>query len=321
MENLKQKILVRINGIGHAFSRELGCICLRCKTINFAMSVPSGRLERFDGWDDPPWRAHTSASILISDTEGQSTIKSHILIDIGAGVVDSLVSSKLKGLERIEGILISHWHPDHVLGLNQLCENLRRNAKRNRREFVKLSLFCTLKTYNYLQEMFSYELGKMLRFSEILPGIPFKVNCDSSVTFTPLEVAHGNVKGSVIYIADIDEKKIIFGWDIDVPEAERPLDKKKNIDVIRDNLSILEGADLLFMPANTWEATGTGHTSFILARQYIGEIKAKKTLLVHISGHEDGKGNPGYGWSDSDWASQVSKYGVGVARQGMLIKV
>ena len=101
MENLKQKIWVHINGIGHAFSREIGCLCLRCKTINFAMSVPSGRLEQFDGWDDPPWRAHTSASILISDTEGQSTIKSHILIDIGAGVVDSLVSSKLKGLERL----------------------------------------------------------------------------------------------------------------------------------------------------------------------------------------------------------------------------
>lgn len=321
MMNLKLKMWIRINGIGHAFSREIGCLCGRCQTINFPMAVPSGRLERFDGWDDPPLRAHTSASILISDTEDQSTVESHILIDIGAGVVDSLASSKLKGLERIEGILISHWHPDHVLGLNQLCESLKRNAKRTRSEFVKVPLFCTLKTYNYLQEKFSFELGEMLRFCEILSGVHFKVNCDSPITFTALEVAHGSVKGSVIYIAEIGEKKMVFGWDIDVPDAERPLDKKKNIDVIRDNPFILAGVNLLFMPANTWEATGTGHTSFLFARQYISEINAKKTLLVHLSGHEDGKGNPGYGWCDSEWASQVSKYGVGVARQGMLIEI
>ena len=37
---------------------------------------------------------------------------------------------------------------------------------------------------------------------------------------------------------------MVFCWDIDVPEAKRPLDGKRNIDVIRENLDLLFGADL-----------------------------------------------------------------------------
>lgn len=321
MNDLQPTIWIRINGIGHAFSREIGCDCGRCQTINFTMIPPPGTLKRFDGWDDPPWRAHTSVSIMIPDKEG--SVDSHILIDVGAGVVDSLVSSKLEGLERIKGILISHWHPDHVLGLNQLCESLKRSSEIKGIKFVKVPVYCTLKTYKHLRDKggFSYEFDHRLCFHEILPEVPFKIDTTPPVTITALEVAHGKVKGSVIYIADIGQKKVVFGWDIDVPDAERTSNGKKNAEVIRKNLHILKGTNLLLMPSNTWVATGTGHTSFLFARQYIGEIKAKKTLLVHLSGHEDGKGNIGYGWSDSDWASQVSKYGVGVARQGMLIEI
>ena len=75
------------------------------------------------------------------------------------------------------------------------------------------------------------------------------------------------------------------------------------------------------MAANTWEATGTGHTSFHTALDYIETIEAKKTLLVHLSGHEDGDGNMGYGWSDRDWESQTSTYKVGIAKQGMLLRL
>lgn len=326
-ENLQQKICIRINGIGHAFSREIGCDCERCQTIKFAMTKPTGKLEEFSGWDDPPCRAHTSASILIPDIEKPDEVKNHILIDVGSGVIDSLVSSKLKGLDRVRGVLISHWHPDHVLGLNQLCESLKRSAKRKGLNFTKIPVYCTLKTYDVLRDKYPYELKTALCFHEILPGVPFKVNETPPITFIALEVAHGKAEGSVIYMANIEKRKVVFGWDIDEPNAERPSDKKKNIDIIRDNLSILECPDLLLMSANTWKATGTGHTSFLNACEYIDVIKAEKTktFLVHLSGHEDGEGNQGYGWSDSEWASQVREqvreYEVSIARQGMLFEI
>lgn len=47
---------IRINGIGHAFCRQLGCACGRCRTINYAMSPPPQALAPFAGWPDPPWR-------------------------------------------------------------------------------------------------------------------------------------------------------------------------------------------------------------------------------------------------------------------------
>jgi hypothetical protein len=150
---------------------------------------------------------------------------------------------------------------------------------------------------------------------------PFPLN------ITALRVAHGGISGAVIYVAAIGNKKVVFGWDLDVPEAERPGDGKKNLEVMKENLSLMKGADLLFMEANTWEAvTGkngkpTGHTSYLRAREYIRAIQAERVYLVHLSGHEDRKGKLGYGWTDSDWEAAVRKEGVGIARQGMLMAI
>jgi hypothetical protein len=81
----EQSVLTRQNGNGPAFSRELGCLCGRCRTIQFEMKGPSGKLEEFAGWPDPPSRAGTSASIL---TGINGLVKAHILIDVGPGVGD-----------------------------------------------------------------------------------------------------------------------------------------------------------------------------------------------------------------------------------------
>ena len=285
------------------------------------MAPPPGTLRLFDGWDDPPGRAHTSASILIPGERGN--VKSHILIDVGAGVVDSLVSSKLNALENINAILISHWHPDHVLGLNQLCESLKRSVDRMGTKFVKMPVYCTLETYKRLRDKggFSYEFDHRLCFHEILPGVSFKISSTPPGVVTALEVAHGKVKGSVIYIVQIGQRKAVFGWDIDVPDAQRPSDGKENIEVIKDHLHILKGAHLLLMAANTWEVTGTGHTSYIRAREYINKIAAERVYLVHLSGHEDGPGHDGYGWTDSEWQVAVSPHGVAIAKQGKLIRL
>ncbi len=323
MNNNRPAIYIRVNGIGHAFGRELGCNCNRCRTVDFSMTAPSGRLTTFDGWPDPPWRAHTSASILIPAKENADKVGSHILVDAGAGVIDSLVCSKLTGLEKIKAILISHWHNDHVSGLNQLAPGLKRTAKRNGVEFLKVPLYCSLKTFDKLKVEMSHVLAKMLDFVEVIPGCSFSISTDPPLTFVPLEVAHGIVEGSLIYLAQIDKKKIIFAWDMDLPKAKHPHSNKSNIEVINENLSALRDADLLFMSANTWEASGTGHTSFLAAlEQYISKINPRKTYLVHLSGHEDEPGNPGFGWNDLDWSSHMLSFSnAQIAKQGMILTI
>lgn len=326
----KGSVWIRINGIGHAFSREIGCKCPRCSTVKWDMTNPSPKsktipLTEFDGWDNPPWRAHTSASLLVSNEKG--TVSEHLLVDAGAGVGDSLVCSRLKGIENVIGILLTHWHPDHTLGLNQIVESLKRTKERRRKAYNKIPLYCTLDTYDMLRKR---GLSHGLRFHEILPRVPFVVRASQKsvpINITPLNVTHGKkLKGAVIYVVKVKNTKTIFCWDVDVPSAGDP----SNIKIFEENKLLFKGAKLLLLEANTWKKTNikkvgkkkeepTGHTSYQAAKAYISLIQAKKTLLMHLSGHEDGKGKKGYGWTDQDWDNHVSPDGIGVARQGKLI--
>ena len=311
---------IRINGAGHAYTREVGCPCQRCQTVKFAMDEPPHKLgEPFRGWDDPPWRAHTSASILLPDEQGN--VKSHILIDAGVGVCDSLACSRLSGLENNEAILITHGHGDHIMELKQFFSSMRRVARRQGTDLGKVPVYCTPAVCAQLRQdsSIALEIDRHYYFHEISPGVPFEVGKNHSITFTALEVAHGTAEGAVIYSAEIGPKKVVFCWDIDVPEARRPSDNKTNLDVITENLPDLVEADLFFIEANTWQTGGTGHTSYIRSREYLDIIKPRKVFLTHLSGHEDGKGNKGYGWTDTEWENALKPDGVGIARQGMLI--
>lgn len=68
----------------------------------------------------------------------------------------------------------------------------------------------------------------------------------------------------------------------------------------------LENLDLLFVDCNTWsveEVSGknTGHIGFERLRQYVNALQPRETVLIHLSGHEDGPGNHGWGWSNEEW--------------------
>ena len=222
-------------------------------------------------------------------------------------------------------VVLTHWHPDHVLGLNQLCESVKRHRSG---EFRKVPFYCTLPTYEVLRsKSYSYEMDNFLQYHEVVPCLDFEVDVPDyrgvSMRMTPVPVAHGNVKGAVIYAVQRANKKVVFCWDIDVPGASGPRNVRTNLRVIRDHVEALRQPDLLFMASNTWrkvtnaDGRATGHTSYELAQQYIEAIGPKRVLLVHLSGHEDSRG-AGWGWRDRDWdkaASPAAK----AARQGMVI--
>lgn len=188
------EIWIRVNGIGHAFSRELGCTCGRCTTIARMETPPTGLEEEFSGWPDPPSRAHTSASVLARNRDG---IQSHVLIDCGAGTVDSLACSRLAGLENVPALLITHWHPDHVLGLNQFAESVRRTKKRRGDSAERVPTYCTRATHDHLVEKagFKYEFGKLLEFREVQGGTPFPLPGIPSAVVTPVSVTPRHRQG------------------------------------------------------------------------------------------------------------------------------
>ena len=132
----------------------------------------------------------------------------------------------------MNALLITHWHPDHIMALNQYCESIKRSAKSKGREFQKIPLFCTLETYEHLRERGgqAYVLQNHLAFREILPEQPFNLglNTNPIVRFTPIPVAHGGIRGAVIFGAEIGSKKVVFAWNIDVPSKELPSGEIRN---------------------------------------------------------------------------------------------
>ena len=110
-----------VNGLGHAFLREFGCPCARCR-----------QGQRM---------ANTSASIIATDEENGKIIW-HALVDVGLGVVTSLCDLATPDDARLDWLLFTHWHPDHSLVLNRLCETLRRRARLRAKSVTKLPTWC-----------------------------------------------------------------------------------------------------------------------------------------------------------------------------------
>jgi hypothetical protein len=114
---------------------------------------------------------------------------------------------------------------------------------------------------------------------------------------------------SACFIIETGRKKTALLWDLDNkngwilnPQAEA---QKKTV-------AALTGADYLFIDCFSWtveEVVGfnTGHLSFATVRQYARALQPKETLLVHMGGHEEGEGNPGWGWTDRQWEEGASK--------------
>jgi glyoxylase-like metal-dependent hydrolase (beta-lactamase superfamily II) len=311
---------VRINGNSHAFGRELGCDCGRCTTVNWRLTPPPG-LAEFAGWDDPPVRANASASLIVADEAGNAA--GHVLVDAGAGVIDGLAGSGIRGLEQISAVLVTHWHLDHVGGLNQLGECLRRYAKQREIAFTKIPLYCTLATYQGLRERagLAYILERGFRFQEIVPETSFSVEAGpATLRVTPLRVVHGATQDAVVYAAEALGRKVLFAWDMEPPEVEFP-EGGTNLDVFHQHASLLQGADLHIQECNTWAVPGRGHCTYRAAQTYFEFVGAARKLITHLSGHEDGPGNPGYGWTDAQWHAAVEKDGIALARQGMVLRI
>ncbi len=321
MKTEQATLWVRMNGAGHAFGRELGCDCGRCQTVNYNIAPPPNRLAEFAGWPDPPNRANTSASLLIGNREGN--VAAHILVDVGAGVPDSLAGALIPGLDHVTGVFLTHWHGDHAWGLSQLGEGLRRTAHRREQPFFKIPLYCTLPTYHALRDRIglAYVLERCYRFQEIVPELPIELPAGQTVIrLTAISVKHGAADGAVIYVAEALKKKVVLAWDIETPDAAFP-SGYTNAEVFRRHATLLQNADLHLQECNSWAIAGRGHCTYQAARAYFEVVQAKRTLLVHLSGHEDGPGNPGYGWTDAQWQAAAKPDGIEVAQQGMVLRV
>lgn len=293
-----------VNGFGNAFLQEFGCPCPRC-----ALRQPVANV-----------------SVSIVGRNGGGRIGWHGLVDVGSGVVNSLCNNFSAEEARLDWLLFTHWHPDHALELNRLGETVRRTARRRGEIFSRIPAWCRTGTGKWLAMNYSYEWhrcldGRPSQESEppgtILEPVPLDVD---GLVITPVSVSHSgadfspeNFKethySSACFVIETETKKAVLLWDLD----------NKNDWILNPRtggqekaVQLLAGADYLFLDCFSWtveEVAGlnTGHLSFATARNCARVLKPAETLLVHMGGHEEGEGNPGWGWTDGQWGEEARK--------------
>ena len=294
-----------VNGFGNAFLQEFGCPCPRC-----ARKEPV---------------ANVSVSIVGRDGNDRE-IRWHALVDVGLGVVDSLRNTFSPDEARVDWLLFTHWHPDHSLELNRLGETMRRTARRRGETFARIPTWCRGGTGKWLARNYSYEWhrcldGRPSKESE-LPGAlldPIPLGAEG-IKITPLSVSHSgadfnpeNYKETqyncACFVIQTERRKTVLLWDLD---NKNDWILNPRTEGQRKTVELLSGADTLLLDCFSWtveEVVGfsTGHLSFATARKYACMLRPAETLLVHMGGHEEGEGNPGWGWDDRTWEAEARK--------------
>ncbi|MDW7682236.1 MAG: hypothetical protein SCK70_16855, partial [bacterium] len=139
-----------------------------------------------------------------------------------------------------------------------------------------------------------------------------------SVTITPFAVSHCTADFNpatrekpyyccASFLVETPAKKAVLLWDVDDLNSWIV---NPETDAHRQTLDRIQEPDYLFVDCNAWaavaSATGskTGHPAFMTVIDYARHLRLKdtsQTVLLHLSGHEDQRGNSGWGWDDLTW--------------------
>lgn len=293
-----------LNGMGAAFLRIFGCDCARCLA------------------DDP--QVNCSASLISVDEAGQTA--HHVLFDVGGGVTNQLTRSPfLQGKNaKLDWLCLTHWHPDHVKDINRLLASHVQAAEiigLEPRE--KVRLWGRSGTVAWMNQLHGYELQQFCQvqpsneqrpFGHLLPPVPIGL---PDVQIAPITVGHRNADFSPHnakeplpcccgYIVETTATKIVVFWDVDNGNEwiERPLTPEQKTAV-----SHLKNADHFFVDCTFWKKRDTpkNHASFDDVTRWARVLTPKQTWLMHITGHVEGRGNEGFGWSNAEWDAQAKR--------------
>lgn len=170
------------------------------------------------------------------------------------------------GIERIDGVLMTHTHADHIFGM----DDIRQFNWRHGREMPILGEASTLA---HLRRVFEYCFvetqkggGKpQLALEEIRPYEPFDL---LGVTITPLVVLHGRLPvlafkfgESFAYVTDVSS----------IPDETRPY---------------LRGLDTLILGTVRFEPHPT-HFGLYQALDEVADLAPRQTYFTHLSHHFD----------------------------------
>ncbi len=250
---------------------------------------------------DPYRRANTSVSLIL---RRQGEVRLHVLVDVGMGALNSLLEYQYQAhLNRIDALLLTHPHFDHIAGLDWLAAMVRRSDVPGQPK--PLPLYCSdgcyeeaiTRRFTWLKDLFAHR--------PLSSGKPFQIEGRDGARLgvTPMAVWHGpTAPGAMIYSieAPAQRKRIVLAWDM--------LHLAPGVDD-----SPARSADLLLVDSTSWhpqyaadDPTGmrhhnTYHRSVEEWLKQIPDWRPKRTYLIHYSGFSDS--NVHAGCPDPEWAT------------------
>ncbi|NNF33483.1 MAG: MBL fold metallo-hydrolase, partial [Saprospiraceae bacterium] len=210
----------------------IGCSCQVCKS------------------DDPrDARLRTSAMV---QSEGVT-----IVIDVGPDFRQQLLSNPV---DRLDAVLITHEHNDHVIGLDDIRPFYFRQRE-------GIHYYATGKVFKELQKRFPYAFEQnpypgapKITMQNLTPLSPFKVK---HIEIVPFKVIHGQLEvmcfriGNLAYITDASE-------------------------IPKESMKVLEGVDTLIINALRKESHYS-HFNLNQALKVIDILRPRQSFLTHIS--------------------------------------
>lgn len=188
-----------------------------------------------------------------------------ISIDTGP---DFRIQGLRAGISRIDAVLYTHAHADHILGL----DDLRPLSYAIGREGAHIRLLATQETASVLERVYDYTLSPDATYKHRarvqLEPLPDQFELFGA-SFTRVPLLHGNLEvsgfrfGRTAYLTDVSE----------IPES---------------SFALLEGLDCLILSALR-HAPHPNHATVAQAVEWAKRIGARQTWFTHIShelGHE-----------------------------------
>ena len=233
---------------------ELTCDCLICRE----MRKRGEKRER--------------TSILLSS-------EATLLIDCGPDARSQLSRHRV---DRIDGVLITHEHSDHYIGLDELFAYKR---NRPRGSFDPIPVYLTPESHQVIKKRFGYlEEMEVIRVCHVEPGRWF---CVGEFEVLPFDTFHGAfAKGSVGFVVrfrDISGREVRVAYTSDFSKIPDPPPE-----LFRPDYLIIQAFWL-----NEPVENRPNHMSFQRGMEFIRLIKPKReTFLVHMGDADMVAGDP-----------------------------
>lgn len=225
---------------------ELGCGCAICKK---ARTLGESR-SRTSMWFDGPVK---------------------LLIDCGPDAAQQLDKH---GLGRPDGVLITHEHGDHYIGLDEL-DAFRRVHPEN--QFPPIPCYAHPDAWTTIEARFGYLLGRVISKQGAISGRPLDGLDHSGVNVVPFKTDHGPIpKGAVGYAIqyESDNQSRTLVYTSDFKDIVEPIDA-------------LTGPDYLVASChwfNEPEHNRPSHMSFQRLLEFIKQWQPQRHVyLVHLS--------------------------------------